>query len=87
MRFRALARGLAERGIVDVPPGTTVHGFARSAGVVFPNTAADLDDAAAAFDDVRYLRRPGTEALYRRIAGTDDAVATARAAQPAGTSA
>ena len=34
--------------------------------------------AAAAFDDVRYLRRPGTEELYRRIAAVDDRVSAAR---------
>ena len=78
LRFRALARGLAERGVVDTPPGTTVHGFARRAARAFPAQAAALEDAAAAFDDVRYLRRPGTVELYRRVAAVDDAVASAR---------
>lgn len=83
LRFRALARGLAERGIVDTPPGATVHAFARAAARAFPGQAADLEDAATAFDDVRYLRRPGSAALYRRVADVDDAVVAARPVTPA----
>lgn len=82
LRFRALARGCLERGVVDPPPGATVHAFARSAARVFPPLADRLEDAAAAFDDVRYLRRPGTGDLYRLVASVDDDVATARPAQP-----
>ncbi|MBD3942051.1 DUF4129 domain-containing protein [Microbacterium sp. NEAU-LLC] len=78
LRFRALARGCFERGVVDPPPGATVHGFARVAGRVFPQSAARLEDAAAAFDDVRYLRRPGTAEVYRLVASVDDEVAGAR---------
>lgn len=81
LRFRALARDLAQRGVVDTPPGTTVHGFARAAARAFPASAPDLETTAAAFDDVRYLRRPGTAQLYRRVTDTDDAVARARPAQ------
>jgi hypothetical protein len=78
LRFRALARGCLERGVVDPPPGATVHGFARAAARVFPSLAPRLEDAAAAFDDVRYLRRPGTADLYRLVASVDDAVVAAR---------
>ncbi|MEU1972471.1 DUF4129 domain-containing protein [Microbacterium sp. NPDC019599] len=78
LRFRALARGLAERGVVETPPGATVHGFARRAARAFPAHADALEHAAGAFDDVRYLRRPGTAELYRRVADVDDAVAAAR---------
>jgi hypothetical protein len=59
-----------------------VHAFARSAARVFPPLADRLEDAAAAFDDVRYLRRPGTGDLYRLVASVDDDVAAARPAQP-----
>lgn len=82
LRFRALARGLVERTAVDTPPGATVHAFARAAARSFPASAADLESAAEAFDDVRYLRRPGTEELYRRIAAVDDAVTAARPVLP-----
>ena len=78
LRFRALARGLVERGAVETPPGATVHAFARAAARAFPASAADLETAAGAFDDVRYLRRPGTPELYRRIAVVDDTVTAAR---------
>lgn len=80
LRFRALARACLERGTVDPPPGATVHAFARAAARVFPELSARLEDAAAAFDDVRYLRRPGTSELYRLVAGVDEAVAAARPA-------
>lgn len=78
VRFRALARGLVERDVVDVPPGATVHAFARSAARAFPRRADDLESAARAFDDVRYLRRPGTPELYRLVADVDDAVTAER---------
>ncbi|MHC3000533.1 hypothetical protein OB08_15825 [Microbacterium sp. HJ5] len=78
LRFRALARGCSERGVVDTAPGATVHAFARAAARAFPALADDLETAATAFDDVRYLRRPGTEELYRRVADTDAAVVAAR---------
>lgn len=78
LHFRALARGCAERGVVDVPPGATVHAFARAAGRAFPPLSDELEDSARAFDDVRYLRRPGTADLYRRVAATDAAVVAAR---------
>ncbi|WP_438353508.1 DUF4129 domain-containing protein [Microbacterium sp. CJ88] len=77
LRFRALARGLDERGLVDLEPGATVHRFARLAGRVFPAATPALDAAASAFDDVRYLRRPGTAELYQRVVAADEAVAAA----------
>ncbi|GAA1985193.1 DUF4129 domain-containing protein [Microbacterium pumilum] len=78
LRFRALARGVIERGAVDTPPGATVHAFARAAGRAFPSAAVELEAAATAFDDVRYLRRPGTAELYRRVAEIDDLVVATR---------
>jgi Domain of unknown function (DUF4129) len=81
-RFRALARGLLERGAVDTPPGATVHAFARASARAFPAHANALESAAAAFDDVRYLRRPGSEELYLRIATVDDTVSAARPVLP-----
>ncbi|MFG6476133.1 DUF4129 domain-containing protein [Microbacterium sp. P06] len=80
LRFRALARGLAERTLVEVSAGTTVHGFARAAARAFPADGARMDAAAAAFDDVRYLRRPGSEGVYRSIAALDDDLVRARPA-------
>lgn len=80
LRFRALARGLDERGLVDVPPGATVHAFARTAGRALPGIAQSVHSAASAFEDVRYLRRAGTVELYRRVADADDVAVAARPA-------
>ncbi|GAA1946271.1 DUF4129 domain-containing protein [Microbacterium deminutum] len=82
LRFRALARGVFERGVVATPPGATVHAFARSAALVFPSSATELEAAATAFDDVRYLRRPGTAELYWCVADVDDRVTSLRATVP-----
>ncbi|NYF15878.1 hypothetical protein HDC37_000690 [Microbacterium sp. AK009] len=82
LRFRALARGLAERGVVTTPPGATVHAFARSAGRVFPSAAAELEAGASAFDDVRYLRRPGSRDDYARLRRLDEQLIAARPAAP-----
>ncbi len=78
LRFRALARSMIDRGVVAARPGATAQSFARSAGRVFPALARELVETASAFDDVRYLRRPGTPGDYERVATTDDAVAAAR---------
>ncbi len=78
LRFRSLVRGCLERGVVDTPPGATVHAFARAASRAFPDLADELEAAAVAFDDVRYLRRPGTAETYRLVAATEDAVTRAR---------
>ncbi|KTR94373.1 hypothetical protein NS220_09225 [Microbacterium testaceum] len=77
LRFRAFARGLTERGLVDPPPGATVRTFARAAATALPPLSAGLEEAASIFDDVRYLRRPGTEQRYGVVADLDaDAVRT-----------
>lgn len=77
---RALARGLEEQQLVTVPPGATVTSFARSAGTVFPEESASLIDAAHDFDDVRYLRRPGSRDAYERVRALDDRLSHASAA-------
>ena len=66
--FRSIARGLAERTLVTVSPGTTARDFAARAGVVLPAFSERLSAAASAFDDVRYLGRKGTETTYREAA-------------------
>lgn len=77
-RFRAIARGLAERTIVTVTPGTTAVGFARAASNFLPTLAERLGAAAIGFDAVRYLGAVGTEAGYRSLSALDDDVATAK---------
>lgn len=77
LRFRALARSLSDRTIVPATPGTTVHGFARSAARAFPGETEALTRAADVFDDVRYLRRPGTPDAYALVASLDERLAAA----------
>ncbi|WP_308799656.1 DUF4129 domain-containing protein [Agromyces silvae] len=66
-RFRAIVRALVDRELVSVHPGTTAHGFARTAAEAFPAVAARLETAAAAFEAVRYLGRPGTPGEVREL--------------------
>jgi hypothetical protein len=78
-QFRAIARSLSERGIVTTFPGTTATGFATRAATSFPAEAGALDQAAVAFDGVRYLGRVGTADEWATV----DALATRmRTAKP-----
>jgi hypothetical protein len=79
LRFRALARDLLERDLIDPAPGATAQGIAREASAALPGLAERLHLAATAFDAVRYLRTAADEAEYRTLAATDDAT---RAATP-----
>ncbi len=74
LRFRALARGLIERDLIDPAPGATAQGIVREAITSLPGLDDRLHRAATAFDAVRYLREPADEARYRALAATDDAV-------------
>ena len=84
-RFRAIARGLDERGVLRAPPGMTARVLARDAREFFPGEAGALERAADAFDDVRYLRRPGSAEAARLLTELDARIAAqapARAARP-----
>jgi hypothetical protein len=76
--FRSIARGLSERTVVTTFPGTTAHGFAVQAAGAFPDSSRDLEAAANAFDGVRYLGSPGSEAEWLRISALETALRTAR---------
>jgi hypothetical protein len=71
-RLRAIARQLEESGILNPVPGRTANELARDAGASLPRLASDLRTAAAAFNDVTYGERPGTETGYRQIADLDE---------------
>ena len=73
LRFRALARGLLERDLIDPAPGATAQGIAREASPALPGLTGALHDAASLFDAVRYLGSAASEAQYRSLAATDDA--------------
>ncbi|GAA2040562.1 hypothetical protein GCM10009819_27640 [Agromyces tropicus] len=84
-RFRALARDLLERELVQVHPGTTAHGVGRAASAPFPDHRDRLEAAADAFDAVRYLGRPGDATAYAAVSALEAELATTRpTAAPAG---
>lgn len=72
LRYRAIARSLLERDLIDPAPGATAQAIAREASGVFADEAAAMRRAAVSFDDVRYLRHPATEESYRELSATDD---------------
>lgn len=78
LRFRALARGLLERDLIDPSPGATAQGIAREVSRAVPAEADAVRSAAVSFDDVRYLRHPATAERYAEIAATDARLAASR---------
>jgi hypothetical protein len=77
--FRAIARGLVERTVLNTMPGTTAHDFALRAAAAFPAAATALATAASAFDDVRYLGRDGTREQYEQVAALERELRASRA--------
>ncbi|MFD4422743.1 DUF4129 domain-containing protein [Agromyces sp. NPDC058484] len=76
-RFRALARGMVERDLIRVHPGTTARGVADAATAPFPRHEHALRAAAADFDAVRYLGRAGTSERYDALTDLEGALARA----------
>lgn len=88
-RFRAVARSLEERVVLDPRPGRTADEVASEAADLLGGVTDELRVAARAFDDVTYGERTGTEASYAQVVAADKAVArarpaVARAAEPVG---
>jgi hypothetical protein len=83
LRFRAAARGLDERGLIELAPGTTARQFAVRADALAAPVSAGAREAATVFEDVRYLQRPGTETGYVVVAAADSALARLESAQGA----
>lgn len=77
-RFRAIVRGLVDRDLVQVHPGTTARGFADSTTTRFPDYAAELRAAATGFEGVRYLGRAGDAADYERSTDLEVRLSQAR---------
>ena len=76
--FRAIARGLAERTILTITPGTTAHGFASRAATAFPRHADELARSAQTFDQVRYLGQDGSREAYEQVAELESRLRAAR---------
>lgn len=77
-RFRAVARSLEERAVLDERPGRTAHELADEAGRVLPPAAEGLVAAARVFDDVWYGGRPATAAHDQQLRRLDEQVARSR---------
>ncbi len=80
-RYRAIVRGVVDRDLVRVHPGTTAHGVADAAAVPFPAHADALLSAAADFDAVRYLGRPGSRERYEELTRLELAIDAASPVQ------
>ncbi len=70
--YRAIAKSMLERVLVNSTPGTTANGFAAAASGVFPQFAQELKAGATAFDRVRYLGGAGSEEEFRSLARLDE---------------
>ncbi len=75
-RFRAIIAVLDERALLPERPDRTADEAARDAGVLLPEHAGALVEAAQAFDEVEYGEYLGTPAGYDIISGVDQAVST-----------
>jgi hypothetical protein len=80
-QYRAIARALAERTVVMSAPGTTAQEFASRAGRSFPDAVDALRAGARAFDEVRYLDRPGSQEQFDRLVALDAQLERARPAR------
>ncbi|MFG1790801.1 DUF4129 domain-containing protein [Nocardia sp. NPDC049149] len=84
-RFRAVLRGMEQRGVLEVRRSRTARETAADASsAVQPEVAAELPPAAASFDEVVYGGRRATEDEYRRLEHADQfsAAAPPPAAEP-----
>ena len=82
-QFRAIAVALDERTLIRMNPGTTATEFTARAAAIAPAEGETLREAARAFEDVRYLNRPGTESRYQLLVALDQRLHELRpAAQP-----
>lgn len=78
LRYRALVRALLERDLLSPAPGATAQILAREAAIAFPAEQNSLRNAAAIFDDVRYLKHPGNAERYRELVATDTRLQSSR---------
>lgn len=82
-RFRAVARSLEERAVLDDAPGRTAEEVADAAALAFPAEAADLRSGARTFDAVMYGGRRATTGSYDAMVALDTTLASARPARTA----
>ncbi|HEU5222286.1 MAG TPA: DUF4129 domain-containing protein [Candidatus Lumbricidophila sp.] len=73
-RFRAIARGLSDRDLVLVHPGSTATAISLEAAQRFRAEQATLRAAADVFDAVRYLGATGSREQYEHVTALEERV-------------
>lgn len=81
--FRAIARDMSDRRVLDDAPGRTAHEVSLALASTFPDHAAPLARAANLFDAVRYGHRRANADQAGRIHQLDTDLTTTRP-RPAG---
>ena len=76
--FRAIAKDMSDRGLLDDAPGRTAHEVSLALASPFPDHADALADAADLFDSVRYGHRRVGEAQANQMRALDAELATTR---------
>jgi len=76
--FRAIAKDMSDRRVLDDAPGRTAHEVSLALASPFPGQAERLARAADLFDAVRYGHRRVNEAQARQIHELDADLITAR---------
>lgn len=76
--FRAIARDMSDRRVLDDAPGRTAHEVSLALASPFPGHADRLAGAADLFDSVRYGHRRANEQQATQIHRLDSELATTR---------
>jgi hypothetical protein len=76
--FRAIARDMSDRRVLDDAPGRTAHEVSLALASPFPGHADRLAGAADLFDSVRYGHRRANQAQATGIHQLDAELATTR---------
>lgn len=76
--FRAIAKDMSDRLVLDDAPGRTAHEVSVALASPFPSHSERLARAADLFDSVRYGHRRVNEAQARQIHQLDAELVTAR---------
>jgi hypothetical protein len=76
--YRAIAKDMSDRGLLNDAPGRTAHEVSLALSSPFPDHAEALAGAADLFDSVRYGHRRASEGQANQIHALDAELATAR---------
>jgi len=80
-RFRAIARDMSGRSLLDDAPGRTAHEVSLSLALPFPDHAERLAQAADLFDAVRYGHRHASAEQATEVQTLDEDLAGSRPRQ------